>query len=88
MGYASEKFGTAGIESSYNDTLKGQRNYASWTDVLNASTGNSAAGNDVKLTINSTIQKAAQDAIEGFSGACVVIDPKTGAVLALASSPT
>lgn len=88
VGYASEKFGTAGIESSYNDTLKGQRNYASWTDVLNASTGNSAAGNDVKLTINSTIQKAAQDALEGFSGACVVIDPKTGAVLALASSPT
>lgn len=88
VGYASEKFGTAGIESSYNDTLKGQRNYASWTDVLNASTGNSAAGNDVKLTINSTIQKAAQNALEGFSGACVVIDPKTGAVLALASSPT
>ena len=88
VGYASEKFGTAGIESSYNDTLKGQRNYASWTDVLNASTGNSAAGNDVKLTINSTIQKAAQDALEGFSGACAVIDPKTGAVLALASSPT
>ena len=88
VGYASEKFGTAGIESRYNDTLKGQRNYASWTDVLNASTGNSAAGNDVKLTINSTIQKAAQDALEGFSGACVVIDPKTGAVLALASSPT
>lgn len=88
VGYASEKFGTAGIESSYNDTLKGQRNYASWTDVLNASPGNSAAGNDVKLTINSTIQKAAQDALEGFSGACVVIDPKTGAVLALASSPT
>lgn len=88
VGYASEKFGTAGIESSYNDTLKGQRNYASWTDVLNASTGNSAAGNDVKLTINSTIQKVAQDALEGFSGACVVIDPKTGAVLALASSPT
>ncbi|WP_251197632.1 FtsW/RodA/SpoVE family cell cycle protein [Anaerotardibacter muris] len=88
VGYASEKYGTAGIESSYNDTLKGERNYASWTDVLNATTGNNAAGNDVKLTINSTIQKAAQEALEGFSGACVVIDPKTGAVLALASSPT
>lgn len=88
VGYASEKYGTSGIESSYNDTLKGQRNYASWTDVLNSTTGNNTAGNDVRLTINSTIQKAAQNALEGFSGACVVIDPKTGAVLALASSPT
>lgn len=88
VGYASDKYGTSGIESSYNDTLKGQRNYASWTDVLNSTTGNSAAGNDVRLTINSNIQKAAQDALEGFSGACVVMDPKTGAVLALASSPT
>lgn len=88
VGYASEKYGTSGIESSYNDTLKGERNYASWTDVLNSTTGNGTAGNDVRLTINSTIQKAAQNALEGFSGACVVIDPKTGAVLALASSPT
>lgn len=88
VGYASDKYGTSGIESSYNDTLKGQRNYASWTDVLNSTTGNSAAGNDVRLTINSSIQKAAQNALEGFSGACVVMDPKTGAVLALASSPT
>ncbi len=88
IGYASDKYGTSGIESSYNDTLKGQRNYASWTDVLNSTTGNSAAGNDVRLTINSSIQKAAQNALEGFSGACVVMDPKTGAVLALASSPT
>ena len=88
VGYASEKYGTSGIESTYNDTLKGERNYASWTDVLNSTTGNNAAGNDVRLTVNSTIQKAAQDALQGFSGACVVIDPKTGAVLALASSPT
>lgn len=88
VGYASEKYGTSGIEASQNDALKGQSNYASWIDVLNSYTGSGVAGNDVKLTINSTIQQAAQDALEGYSGACVAIDPKTGAVLALASSPT
>lgn len=88
VGYASEAYGTAGIESSYNDTLKGQRNYASWVDVVNAATDAGTPGNDVKLTINSTIQQAAEQALDGFNGACVVIDPETGAVLALASSPS
>ena len=88
VGYASEAYGTAGIEASYNDTLKGQRNYASWVDVVNAATDAGTPGNDVKLTINSTIQQAAERALDGFNGACVVIDPETGAVLALASSPS
>lgn len=88
VGYASQTYGTSGIEASCNDTLKGTRNYASWVDVLNSYTGAGTPGNDVKLTLNSTIQQAAQDALEGFAGACVVIDPETGAVLALASAPT
>lgn len=88
VGYASEAYGTAGIEASYNDTLKGQRNYASWVDVVNAATDAGTPGNDVKLTINSTIQQAAEQALDGFNGACVVTDPETGAVLALASSPS
>ena len=88
VGYASDTYGTSGIEASENDTLKGSSNYASWIDVLNSYTGNNTAGNDVKLTINSTIQQSAQDALDGYKGACVVIDPKSGAILAMASSPT
>lgn len=88
VGYASDTYGTSGIEASCNDTLKGESNYASWIDVLNSYSGAGTAGNDVKLTINSTIQKAAQDSLKGYKGACVAIDPKTGAILALASSPT
>lgn len=88
VGYASDTYGTSGIEASCNDTLKGESSYASWIDVLNSYSGAGTAGNDVKLTINSTIQQAAQDSLKGYKGACVAIDPKTGAVLALASSPT
>jgi peptidoglycan glycosyltransferase len=50
--------------------------------------GRSVSGNDVVLTIDSRIQKAAQKALSGHRGAVVAIDPSTGAVLALASSPT
>lgn len=88
VGYYSEQYGTAGIEASYNDTLQGSQDYASWTDVLNEYAGISRAGNDVKLTINSKVQQAAQDALDGYTGACVVLDPRTGAVLGMASSPT
>ena len=88
IGYYSTQYGTSGIEASENETLKGLQNYASWTDVINAAAGINTPGNDVRLTINSTIQQAAQDALEGETGAAVVMDPSTGAVLAMASSPT
>lgn len=88
VGYYSTRYGTSGIEASENETLKGQQNYASWTDVINAAAGINTPGNDVHLTLNSTIQQAAQDALAGQTGAAVVMDPSTGAVLAMASSPT
>ncbi|MEE8722583.1 MAG: FtsW/RodA/SpoVE family cell cycle protein [Eggerthellaceae bacterium] len=88
VGYYSSRYGTSGIEGAENDALTGSTNYASWVDVLNQQAGINQSGNDVVLTINSTIQQAAQDALSGFTGACIVIDPNTGAVLAMASSPT
>lgn len=88
VGYYSTKYGTSGIEASCNDTLTGDQNYATWIDALNAQAGITQPGNDVVLTLDSTVQRAAQDALEGYTGACVVIDPKSGAVLAMASAPT
>lgn len=88
VGYNSTRYGSSGIEAAYNDTLTGSQNYATWTDVVNDMAGISEAGNDVTLTLNSKIQQAAQDALSGYTGACVVMDPETGAVLAMASSPT
>ena len=88
VGYYSTKYGTAGIENTYNDTLTGEQHYATWLDVLNAQAGITQPGNDVVLSLNTTIQQAAQDALSGYTGACIVMDPKTGAILAMASAPT
>ena len=88
IGYASTRFGTSGIESSCNDTLKGEQNFATWQDVLNNMMGKTEQGNDVTLTIDSDVQKAAESAISGRKGACIIIDSGTGAVKALASAPT
>lgn len=88
VGYYSSKYGSSGIEASYNDTLTGEQNYATWLDVLNAQAGITQPGNDVVLSLDTNIQLAAQEALNGYTGACVVMDPKTGAVLAMASAPT
>lgn len=45
------------------------------------------AGKDVQLTIDARIQQEAFDALGSNTGAVVVLDPQTGAVLAMASTP-
>ena len=88
VGYYSQVYGASGIEASQNNALKGDSSFASWTDVVNSMAGIETPGNDVRLTINSEIQKTAESVLEGYKGAVVVMNPKTGAVLACASSPT
>lgn len=87
IGYNTVRFGSAGIEASQNEVLTGRSSYASWSDAIEALAGRTPPGNDVVLTINSQIQRSAQRALNGVKGAVVVMDPRTGAILALASSP-
>ncbi|MBQ9954423.1 MAG: FtsW/RodA/SpoVE family cell cycle protein [Eggerthellaceae bacterium] len=88
VGYYSTQYGTSGIEAFANETLEGEKDFASWADVIDSMAGIEHAGNDVTLTIDSRVQQAAQDALSGYVGACVVIDAETSAVLGMASSPT
>jgi cell division protein FtsW (lipid II flippase)/cell division protein FtsI/penicillin-binding protein 2 len=88
IGYDSVRYGRAGIESAENGVLTAGRAFSSWSDVADAALGRPVPGEDVVLTIDSRIQKAAEHALAGRRGAIVAIDPTTGAVLALASSPT
>lgn len=88
VGYYSQQYGASGIEGSYSETLSGTENFASWMDVFNSMAGVNTPGNDIALTLNSDIQQACQDALSGYSGACVVMDSSTGAILGMASNPT
>lgn len=88
VGYFSSRYGRAGIEAAADQTLAGKRAFRTVQDVLDNAAGRPVQGNDVVLTIDSRVQKAAQDALAGRRGACVALDPRTGAVLALASNPT
>jgi peptidoglycan glycosyltransferase len=88
VGYFSLTYGRAGVEAAAHDALAGKRTYRTWTDVVDAAAGLPVTGDDVHLTIDSTIQRAAERELRGAGGAIVVLDPRTGAVLASASSPT
>lgn len=88
VGYISTQYGATGIESAMNDTLTGHADYSNWQNALYSLAGIEQPGDSVVLTVDSRIQQAAEDALEGHVGAIVVLDPTTGAVLAKASSPT
>lgn len=88
VGYYSQQYGTMGIENTQNDTLTGSKDYSSWQNALNSLAGISEPGNSVQLTIDSRIQRAAEQALADRVGAIVALDPRSGAVLAWASAPT
>jgi len=88
VGYYSLRYGRAGVEAAANDALAGTRSFQTWSDVVDAATGRPIVGDDVRLTLDSRVQRAAQRALRGETGAVVVLDPRSGAVLASASNPS
>ncbi len=88
VGYLSTQYGASGIEQTMNQTLTGHADFSSWPKALYSLAGVDTPGSSVVLTINSQMQWAAEQALAGHHGAIVVLDPRTGAVLAMASNPT
>jgi peptidoglycan glycosyltransferase len=87
VGYYSTQYGRTGIEASQNEALIGQREFRTLRDAIESAAGLPVPGRDVVLTIDANVQRAAEQALEGYRGAVVAIDPQTGEVLAMASSP-
>ncbi len=87
LGYYSSTYGRAGMEAAANDALTGKRSFATMRDAVEAAAGLPVPGNDIGLTIDSAVQQAAEKALANHRGAVVAIDPSTGAILAMASTP-
>jgi len=87
-GYFTLNQGNTGVEGAYNDFLTGTAN-EQFLDQLNALvTGQSPRGAAVQLTIDPIVQRAAYDAMGDLRGSVVAIDPATGRILALVSTPS
>lgn len=92
----NSKIGKNGIERKYEEQLKGKDggvylevDYRGRVKRI-IQDKKWGGGSDVYLTLNFTVQQAAEEALKNSKtgrGAAVALDPRTGAVLALASAP-
>lgn len=90
--------GRTGLERSYEKILMGQRGIEFWkrdnknrlTDRLEKGRYDTAAipGKNIHLALDVKLQMLGEHLMENKIGAIVAIDPKTGGVLAMVSSPT
>lgn len=94
-GYTTNSLiGKAGLELTYEDTLRG----IDGTDiyivdenenrVASIATQDKKDGTDVKLTIDSNLQKQVYDQMKTDKGFFVIMEPQTGELLALVSTPS
>jgi len=77
-----------GLEQSMNKELSGTASSQFLSRVERVITGQPARGSNVLLTLDPTIQKAAFDALGSYQGAVVAMDPTTGRILAMVTSPS
>jgi peptidoglycan glycosyltransferase len=87
-GFASFIYGRTGLEQTENDVLSGQSDNLFVRRLSDYVTGRRAEGGRVVLTLQQAAQRAAFAGLQGKRGAVVAIDPRTGAILAMASNPS
>jgi penicillin-binding protein 2 len=93
-GYSvNDLVGRDGIEGQYDDYLRGTYGGkqlevdSRGREVNTLGFKEPIAGKDIYLTVDLELQKFCDEAIAGRKGAVIVMDPNTGAVLAMASAP-
>ena len=87
-GYDSWRYGRSGLEKTYNRELLGEGSRQTFRSLANKLLEANKRGNSLVLTVDSRLQGAATEALGGRKGAVVALDPKTGAVLSMVTSPT
>jgi penicillin-binding protein A len=87
-GYYSLIYSNSGLERAENDVLAGSDPRLFVRRLADLFTGRDPAGGDVVLTLDPHVQEAAMAGLSGNTGAVVALNPKTGAVLGMASTPS
>jgi len=84
--------GKAGIEKVYEDTLRGQDGGEIYIErgeeKISIAKTEAKNGQDIKLSIDPELQAKIYSEMNGYKGASTAVDPKTGEVLAMVSSPS
>ncbi|GAB2738266.1 peptidoglycan D,D-transpeptidase FtsI family protein [Streptomyces bullii] len=85
-GYASQAYAPTQLEGIYQDLLNGTDSRLK--TVMDTITNRRADPGNVVTTIDPDVQKAAYQALGDKKGAAVAIDPRTGKILAVVSTPS
>jgi peptidoglycan glycosyltransferase len=90
VGYSTPGRSQAGLERSMNDYLTGSNSNLNtvFSTTLDKLKGATVKGNDLVLTIDTKAQQLALSQLGSRCGAVVALEPGTGKVLVLASTPT
>lgn len=76
-----------GLEQAMNAELSGTGAGAFLAEVERIVSGQPQTGFSLELSLDSRAQRAAYDALDGLQGAVVAIEPSTGRILAMVSTP-
>ena len=81
-------YGSSGLEASWDDELAGRTGGNPFARALDELRGLPRHGLDLHLTLDARLQQQAHAALGERTGAAVLLDIETGAVLALTSTPS
>ncbi|MFH8473147.1 penicillin-binding transpeptidase domain-containing protein [Streptomyces sp. NPDC018000] len=87
-GYASQTYGTTLIENAEDDILSGTDSMLAPFPLWNEITRSQQPGGNVVTTIKDSMQRAAYNGLGGRRGAVAAVEPSTGRILALVSTPS
>ncbi len=88
-GYINPALGAStGIEQAMNAQLSGQSDSQFFARIDRILSGQPPRGSNVQLSLDSTVQRAAYEALGGLEGAVIAIEPDTGRILAMVTSPS
>jgi peptidoglycan glycosyltransferase len=89
-GYYSLSYGAGGLEQAEDDLLNGSDDRLFARRVSDLITGRDPKGASVQLTIDAKVQQMAYQKLaeKGLTGSVVALDPQTGEILAMASTPS
>lgn len=88
LGFSSIRYGTSGIERAFDDVLSGRTDPNPLNDIVDDILDRPPTPDDVTLTIDQRLQDFAAAQLGRDAGAVVAIDPATGAILAMTSTPS
>ena len=87
-GYFSPlRYGSEGLERVFDDELSGRRTGSPIEREVDQLLGHLPKGGSISLTIDAALQSKTHELLNDRTGAVVLIEIKTGAVVALASNP-